>query len=253
MRPIATPTSRLPTCSSVLSRTRDWSTSLLRPRKQEPRGQSQIGAFRLAREHPGVLFPILPAGAYRSLRHEHGPGFDAIERTRLDPANLFRNLPNPVTWQSDRDVAPPLLRTTRSWRGCAQVRSRFPSADSFTPGEKERATFLDAESVEDRPAFPRNAVECARRRWVRIILQRDSCRTRGRWSQQRCVVHGSRIDSEETRQSRGVLHADDALAPRDHLKDFRIRVHELAFRRRQIVAAHDGEERNGETDASRGL
>ena len=253
MRPIATPTSRLPTCSSVLSRTKDWSTSLLCPRKQEPRGQSQIGAFRFTREYPGVLFPILPTGPDRSLRHEHGPRFDSIERPRLDSSNLLRNLLYAPTWQPDRDVTPPLLRTTRTRQGCAGVRSRFAGADSFTPGEKERATFLDGESVEDRPAFPREPVECARRRWCRIILECDSRRARGRWSQQRCVFHRPRIDSEEPRRSRGVLHADDALAPRDHFKDFRIGVHELAFRPRQIVAAHDGEERNGETDAPWGL
>jgi hypothetical protein len=152
-------------------------------------------------------------------------------------------------WQPDGDVTTPLCGTARVRSDGARLRCRFPGTDSSTTGEKERSALLDAESIEDCSSFPCNPVECSGR-WGRgIVIESDSCRSRNLWRQQGGVVYRSRIDSQETRQSRGVLHPNDALGPRDSLKDFRIGVDELPFRSRQVIAALSGEERNSESYA----
>ncbi len=120
--------------------------------------------------------------------------------------------------------------------------------NSSTAGEKERPAFLDAESIEDTTSFPFDLLERSRRRQRRIV-ESDSCRARSLWRQQGRVVYRSRIDSQEPRRSRGILHTNDALRLRDSLKDFSIGVDELAFRRRQVVTGLGGKERNGESNA----
>jgi hypothetical protein len=95
--------------------------------------------------------------------------------------------------------------------------------NSTTAGKEERATFLDAEPIENPPSFPFDLLErCGRRQ--RRIIESDSCRARSLWRQQGGVVDRPRIDSQEPRRSGGILHTHDAFRLRDSLKDFRIGV-----------------------------